>query len=103
MAFDDKKAGLEVDIVLPPAKRKSGAAAPGDGPLDEAAGDDVQGELYAKRFAAAASSGKPAAILAAFKSLYEHCRDSAETEPAEPEEEATGGGLFGAGGPGSEY
>ncbi len=104
MAFGEKKpGGVAVDIVLPAPKRKPGAGGDAVDPGADPAADDVQGEMITRRVLKAFDAGDAAALNAALKAHYEHCRDAGESDEPTPESEP-GGGLFGAGGrPGEAY
>lgn len=88
--------GIDMAVIMPPAKKKAPASGPpklrglgaeGGGPEDideEGAGDDVRGEMLAEGLAEAVQAGDGKAILRAFKRLGEYCR-------TEPDEGAEGG------------
>jgi hypothetical protein len=105
MAGSEKRSGIVVDIGLVPRKKRA-AAKKADDDDDELVAEaddvaDVRGEVIAKRILRAFKADDSAALSAALKAHYEHCRDDVDSD-----DETDGGGLaglLGSGGKRSEY
>lgn len=103
MAASEKRSGIVVDIGLVPRKKRAADDDDGDELVAEADDvADVRGEVIAKRILRALKADDGAALSAALKAHYQHCRDDVDSD-----DETDGGGvlagLLGSGGKRSEY